>query len=344
MSRLLLTLPLLLAACAPAVRGPVTFPDVQATLPAPPDPAQLRVLIMGDQGKGGNLQRQVAQAMQAVCQQQGCDLGVGLGDNFYPQAPKEATDPAFQQRFADLYGPLGIPFLMVAGNHDESWVSGGDGGDPAALRSELDYARLNPQWVMPARSYRARWGQLAEFFVVDTAPLAAYLPVRDPSFRPGGPFDLGQRAWLKTQVLDSDARWNIVLGHHPLLNNGKHGPAGNYDFGLLPWGRGDSVKALYQGVCSHADLIASGHDHTLQLFGPGTAVCPGTPVLVSGAAGEVTGRGVGTTPALFQTFNQPGFFWMQLTATTLELRVYTADAAGGPSLAYTQTFSKAGGR
>ena len=339
---LFITAPLLLlAACAPASQ--IDFQDTQVALKAPDQPGELRVLMMGDQGKGGEIQAAVAKGMAAVCREQGCDLGVALGDNFYPKVPASADAPIFRERFADLYGPLGFPFLMVAGNHDESWLLGGDGADPAALNSELAYARINPQWIMPGRAYRAAWGELAQFFVVDTSPLASYLPNRDPSYRPGAAYDAAQRAWLKTTLAASPARWKVVLGHHPLLNNGLHGSAGSYSYGLLlPWAGGGAVKQMYQeAACGHADLIAAGHDHTLQLFPTSNEVCPGTRLLVSGAAGETTGPGLGVpAPSDFQAMNSPGFFWLKFTHSTLTYRVYTVDAAGVPTLAYQTEDSK----
>ena len=325
------------------------FPDTQATLNTPAaaagsaglSVAELKVLVMGDQGKGGDVQAAVAKAMAVVCAAQGCDLGLGTGDNFYPKAPPGGDSPIFEERFADLYGDLKIPFLMAAGNHDESWLRGGDGADPAGLNSELEYARLNAQWVMPARFYRARWGELAQFFVVDTAPLASYLPNRDPVYRPGGPFDLAQRAWLKAAIATSTARWNIVVGHHPLLNNGLHGSAGSYDHGLIPWGNGEPVRTMYlQAACGKADLIAAGHDHTLQLFPVSNPVCPGTRLLVSGAAGETTGPGPGRTESEFQAMNLPGFFWLKLMQRGMTIRAYTVDTAGTPTLAYETLASK----
>lgn len=328
-----------LSACATGTRASSTVTDVQVRLAAA-DPAHLRVLVMGDQGKGGAVQPAVAHAMRSVCAGLGCDLGAGLGDNIYPRPPRDPADPTFTRLFAELYGPLGIPFLMAAGNHDESWLLGGDGADPAALASELAYARRNPQWVMPARTYRAQWADLAEFFVVDTTPLAAYLPVRDPQFRPGSAFDLGQRAWLDTSLRASTARWTIVLGHHPLLSGGRHGNAGAYDGGLLPWGRGDAVRALYGSACGRADLLASGHDHSLQLYPATTAACPGTTLMVSGAAGENAGQGQGNAQAQYQNYTQPGFFWMDLTRERLEVRAYTVDAAGEATLAYTTAVQK----
>lgn len=320
---LLLTTALTLASCAPRLTATQPAPDVVAQLPTPADPAHVRVVVMGDQGKGGAVQKQVAQAMQEVCAAQGCDFGVALGDNFYPAGPKQATSPLFQTLFANLYGPLKIPFLVIAGNHDESWLVGGDGADAAGADAQVEYSKLNPQWVMPARSYRAPVGDLAEFFALDTAPLAPYLPPVRPNEFPNGAWDMAQRAWLAGALGRSTARWKLVLGHHPLFSNGKHGEAGHYDRFPLSFQKGEAARQTYLLACNKADLILSGHVHSLELFAP-QMDCPNTWQLISGAAGEAGGPKFGQRPAVFDAFGQPGFAWLDITAQTLNVRFYAA--------------------
>ncbi|PTA67917.1 acid phosphatase [Deinococcus arcticus] len=317
-----------LMACAPAVSGPS-----QAALAAPRvaleagHPERLRLVVMGDQGTGTETQWQVARAMAAVCAAQGCDLGAALGDNFYPAGPREVTSPLFRERFEVPYGPLGIPFIMVPGNHDESWLWGGDGASPRGAEVQVAYSRVNPQWVMPARQYQASVSGLLDLFVVDTAPLAAYLPSVRPQERPGGPWDAAQRAWLAQAVNQSAARWRLVLGHHPLYSNGKHGDAGAYDHLPFTFQRGGAVQALYAVACGQADLLLSGHDHALQLFAP-QPDCPGTWTAVSGAAGEVGGERRGRRPAAFEVYGQPGFLWLEITPQTLTLWAYVVGEGG----------------
>ncbi|CAM5585235.1 Calcineurin OS=Streptomyces rimosus subsp. rimosus (strain ATCC / DSM 40260 / JCM 4667/ NRRL 2234) OX=1265868 GN=SRIM_035225 PE=4 SV=1 [Streptomyces rimosus subsp. rimosus] len=79
-----------------------------------------------------------------------------------------------------------------------------------------------------------------------------------------------QRRWLDTALRASRARWKVVLGHHPYLNNGKHGSAGSYDgFVIGHYTSGVHLKELYEEVvCGRADVIMSGHDHTLQILEP----------------------------------------------------------------------------
>ncbi|GAQ22310.1 acid phosphatase [Deinococcus grandis] len=313
-----------LGSCAPALTDPVVVPDVRASLPALPT-ERLRVLVMGDQGTGSEVQRRVAAAMREVCAREGCDLGVALGDNFYPAGPKDVSSPLFRERFADVYGPLGFPFLVVPGNHDESWLVGGDGADARGADVQVAYSRVNGQWVMPARTYRAPVGTLAEFFGVDTAPLAAYLPGLRPAERPGGAWDQAQRAWLSGAVRGSGARWRLVLGHHPLFSNGKHGNAGAYDRFPFEFQKGGAVRDLYGSVCGAADLILSGHVHALEVFAP-QPECPGTWTAVSGAAGEVGGGPSGSRAAAFAAFGQPGFLRLDLTPAELVVTAYTVAA------------------
>ena len=336
---LLPLLGLLLTACAPAISGPVQpLPDLTATLTIP-DPQHLRVIVMGDQGTGTEVQRRVAAAMQTVCAAQGCDLGIGLGDNFYPAGPREVNSPLFKSRFADVYGPLNIPFLMVPGNHDESGYFGGDGTDARGAETQITYGKLNPQWVMPGRTYRAPVSTLAEFFVVDTSPLAAYLPVRRASERPGGPWDMAQRAWLTQALSNSSARWKLVLGHHPLFSNGKHGDAGQYDGLPFAFQRGDAVRDLYDLACGKADLLLSGHDHALEVFAP-QPECPGTWTAVSGAAGKTEGSKVGIRTAVAEFYDQPGFLWLDVTPQMLTIQVYRVTADGMPNMSWSQVIQK----
>ncbi|ACO45485.1 metallophosphoesterase [Deinococcus deserti] len=330
----------LLSACAPAqLPSQSPLPDVVAEVAVPTDPARIRVVVMGDQGTGTEEQHRVAAAMAGICATDGCDLGVGLGDNFYPAGPRNPASPLFRERFADVYGPLKVPFLMVPGNHDESWVRGGDGADPRGAEAQVAYSRINPQWVMPARTYRAPQGSLLEFFAVDTAPLAAYLPGVRVNERPGGVWDRAQRAWLSEALTRSGARWKLVLGHHPLFSNGRHGNAGTYDNLPLTFQRGGAVRELYRVACSRADLLLAGHEHALQLFAP-QPECPGTWTVVSGAAGKAYGGRVGTRLAAFETYKVPGFVWLDVRPDTLTVRFYTVPETGVTTLVHTQTLRK----
>ncbi|MFD7561512.1 calcineurin, partial [Streptomyces sp. NPDC059835] len=119
----------------------------------------------------------------------------------------------------------------------------------------------------------------------------------------------------------------VVLGHHPHLNNGKHGNAGRYDGFLVGhYTRGIHLKELYEEVvCGRADLILSGHDHTLQVLEP-TAAGRGTRQIVCGAAGKTgDGRAHGSTPARWQDFSRHGFMIAKIAEDRLTLNAYTVN-------------------
>ena len=67
--------------------------------PRDPDRAAVTFVALGDMGTGDRAQTQVAQAMYRVCQRDGCDFVLGLGDNIYPHSVRSVHDPAFQDKF-----------------------------------------------------------------------------------------------------------------------------------------------------------------------------------------------------------------------------------------------------
>jgi Calcineurin-like phosphoesterase len=96
-------------------------PEVLVARLHPRDPARPAVTFVafGDMGDGSDAQTQVAHAMYNVCQREGCDFVLGLGDNIYPHSVRSVHDPAFQAKFEHPYGRFqGLDFWMILGNHD----------------------------------------------------------------------------------------------------------------------------------------------------------------------------------------------------------------------------------
>lgn len=337
--RLIFGLTLILTSCTPTFlhERPQAL-DAIVSLDVPKEQS-IKLVVMGDQGTKTLTQARVAQAMHKICQAQGCHLGLGLGDSFYPAGPQYPDDRMFKTHFEDYYKPLKIPFLMTLGNHDLSWLIDGDGADPAGAKAQILYAQSNPQFIMPARSYRAVIGNLAEIFVLDTVPLASYFPSIAPHEQPNKIYDQQQRRWLKNQLTQSKAQWRLVAGHHPLFSNGKHGDAGHYDQWPFSLQRGDAVRNLYQLACGKANLILSGHDHSLQLFAPQPS-CPNTWSLVSGAAGKANTPKKGKRKALFEIYKQPGFMWLEITRKQLHIQIFAVDRKGNTQRIHTHTLNK----
>ena len=108
--------------CLHPVSTQVLFPRLH---PRDPNRTEVKFVALGDMGEGGIAQTQVAQAMFSVCQRDGCDFVLGLGDNIYPHGVQSVNDPAFQEKFEQPYSSFqGIDFWMILGNHDWKHLCG----------------------------------------------------------------------------------------------------------------------------------------------------------------------------------------------------------------------------
>lgn len=99
-----------------------------------------------------------ASAMAKVCKDAGdCDFFLSLGDNFYDLGIiKGLSDPQFANSFEQVYTEAlfgKAPFLNTLGNHDYSILAEGRPGENSAVQAQIDYAGVNPRWVLPARNY-----------------------------------------------------------------------------------------------------------------------------------------------------------------------------------------------
>src|SRR6266446_1835924 len=109
--------------CLQPIATQALFPRLH---PRDPDRKEVKFVALGDMGTGGSAQIQVAQAMFSVCQREGCDFVLGLGDNIYPHSVQSANDPAFQEKFEKPYSLFKeIDFWMSLGNHDWKNLSTG---------------------------------------------------------------------------------------------------------------------------------------------------------------------------------------------------------------------------
>ncbi|GAA2588582.1 metallophosphoesterase [Streptomyces tubercidicus] len=316
------------ASAAPRLGGPRAFPFPEH----PNGKGEFAVLVTGDAGTGDEAQYAVAAAARDLCQAEGISLAVGLGDNIYENGPESDDDSEFQDKFEKPNSGIDVPWLMVLGNHDCSGLIPGSGGDPSRGDREVAYAATSRRWYMPSRYYSVPLpaaDPLVEFFAIDTIPWSSYVAQLDPHYRWDGPYMREQRSWLDGALRASRARWKIVIGHHPYLNNGKHGSAGSYDgFEIGNYTSGVHLKDMYEKVvCGRADLILSGHDHTLQILEP-TARTGGTRQVVCGASAKTEdGTAHFGHPAAWQNFSDHGFMVLKVSGARLTIDAYTVDVA-----------------
>ena len=255
----------------------------------------VHVVGIGDFGYegSGSGQRAVARAIQAWHRKSPFQLGLTVGDNFYPRGVTSVSDPIWKKIWEADYGPLQIPFFASLGNHDYS------GNEQA----QIEYSARSSTWRMPGRYYTFQAGPV-RFFALDTdeGTSRKWYSLWDR------PWSTRQAEWLsKSLALHQDAPWRVVYGHHPVYSDGSHGDTGRMIKQLLPILRAQKV-----------DVFLAGHDHDLQYH-----VRDGLHFAVVGGGGKDT-RGINRRRA---EFAQPlhGFLALSATAHRLVLRIVSPE-------------------
>jgi tartrate-resistant acid phosphatase type 5 len=236
----------------------------------------VRFAVIGAQGKGNQGQADVAAAMDAKCAASGCDYVIGVGNNIYDSGAASTSDPGFATMFETPYADVDLPFWLGLGNHD--YGGNGTGYDAPRAQVQVDYTAVSPSgnWRMPDQYYRRR-DQHVEFFTLDTnAQMFGN--------------DTQQESDVSSWLADSTARWKIALGLHSYRSNGPHGNAGTYDNSpFTPIVNGAGVRDFMEDhICGRADVHFSGFDHSLQWLQQDATNCPGTELIVSGAAASTS--------------------------------------------------------
>lgn len=355
----LLILPLLTACDNSASRHDAPAPEKVA-----------RFIAFGDAGRANDNQYAVANAMAELCQAKGCDFTVELGDNIYNNGVTSVDDEQFQTKFEQPYAlpGLDIPFYVVLGNHDNGPL--GLGGDNKRGEYQVEYTsspKSSGKWQMPSRYYAFTVpldlapGEtpLAEFFALDSSPLAATL---------SNPFDTkynyttygaAQLQWFQTALRDTKARWTLTLSHHPYLSNGSHNNAGQADgfdgrfipgtASARPWKELLDASACNTEFNGGVDMMLYGHDHDLQWLQPTTACNAKTEFILSGGGSDTREFGdAKRNPVFWQKDMTPGFFWFEIREKSLLGEAYTLNAdmtlplddKGKPKPAFTRVIEK----
>ena len=190
--------------------------------------ARVRAYIIGDWGSDEAPEQTVADAVRAAHKQKAFQLGLTVGDNFYPTGINDPRSPRWKASFENRYGILQVPLFATLGNHDYSY-------DRESAAAEIAYTTQSKWWKMPAEWFTFTAGPV-QFFALNTNRLSEY-----------------HLRWLATELDNSSARWKVVYGHHPLH-------AGPKSYGLDSAGSARLVAVLHGKV----DVYLSGHHHSLQ--------------------------------------------------------------------------------
>ena len=235
----------------------------RALAPAP-DPKASHIVMIGDWGwTDEKSQRPVADAMAAYTQKYDLkpEALLLLGDSWYGALPGGADSPRWQTQFEEMY-PAAVfpgPAYSIMGNHDYQRMPIG----VSKVQAELDYAkRGKSRWIQPGLWYTfdhtpagAKEPLLHVIALDSNAPGSRVISALDPiNFTLTAAQWQQQLEWLDAELAKpTRAPFRIVIGHHPIFSNGRHG-----DTAAL-------VREWEPRLRAHKiDAYLAGHDHDLQ--------------------------------------------------------------------------------
>lgn len=201
------------------------FPNPEYT----PSSDYLHFIVVGDQGRGNDEQKKVAESMARYCnfengmnpQKLPCQFIIGTGDNIYDNGVTDVNDVQFKTKFEDIYvqdSLKNLDWYFVLGNHDYRT-------NPEA---QISYSQVSKRWKMPKQFYNFEKTSTenkfkVSFVMLDTNP---FVNKYFSDSRANQTALVQQRAFNNDQIkmvenilsanMNKNDSWNLVVGHHPL--------------------------------------------------------------------------------------------------------------------------------
>ncbi|MFT3822994.1 MAG: tartrate-resistant acid phosphatase type 5 family protein [Chitinophagaceae bacterium] len=258
----------------------------------------LHFILMGDWGRNGeNYQKEVAANMGKAAHDLGASFVVATGDNFYPYGVQSTQDYHWISSYETIYTAqsLHVKWYVVLGNHD--YASNPD--------AQVAYTKISSRWTMPARYYTKSFtvgkdSVLMAFLDTDAIEKELRGQAHDSVKYVEGAV-AKQRQWLEKLLASSNAKWKIVVGHHPLYTGG--------------WRKDDEdtkkMRDFLEPLFSqyNVDLYLCGHEHHLEYTKPNGK----THYIISGAASEARPAALNPEGGKFIAAEQ-GFATMSVAA------------------------------
>lgn len=171
-------------------------------------------LLVSDLGRNGYYkQKPIAELMGNLAEKIEIECVVAAGDTHHFNGVASIDDPLWMTNYELIYAhpELMIDWFAINGNHEYR-------GNTQAV---LDYGKKSRRWVMPARYYSQTFeaGEQEEALLlfIDTTPLIEKYRKKGDKYPDAGQQDKeAQLRWIEQTLSQSQARWKIVIGHHPL--------------------------------------------------------------------------------------------------------------------------------
>jgi 3',5'-cyclic AMP phosphodiesterase CpdA len=252
--------------------GNVVLPqagDLQSESVMPQDSAALAefedvftFMIASDLGRNGYYdQKPIAEMMGVVARIAEPEFVAALGDVHHFHGVQSTEDPLWQTNYEWIYKhpELMILWHPVLGNHEYR-------GNTQAV---IDYSNISRRWEMPARYYAITEtisdSVDALLLFIDT-PLLIDKYRNDPEVHADAEKQSIEKEidWIDSTLSVSNAKWKIVMGHHPIY-------AGTYKSESE---RTDLQERLLPVLeKNNVDVSVCGHLHNFQhLHKPGSKI------------------------------------------------------------------------
>ena len=210
-------------------------------------------LIASDLGRNGYYdQKPVAEMMGEVAGLVDPEFIAMAGDVHHFQGVQSVQDPLWLTNFEWIYKhpELMISWYPVLGNHEYEGTS----------QAVLDYSTVSRRWEMSDRYYTVTEsvsdGVDVQLLMIDTPPLIDKYRDNPDKHPDAGKQDMDrQLAWIDDTLGASDAKWKLVLGHHPVYAGTTKAESE----------RADLQERLRPLLDKHGvDAMVSGHIHNFQ--------------------------------------------------------------------------------
>lgn len=170
--------------------------------------------VANDLGRNGYyLQKPIAELMGEMAAEVDVEFVAAVGDTHHFLGVSSVDDPLWMTNYEQIYAhpELMIDWFAVCGNHEYR-------GNTQAV---IDYTNVSRRWNMEDRYYSkvvdAGKNEKALLVFIDTAPLIDKYRKSSEEYPDAVKQDMNkQLTWIDSTLKNSDTKWKIVLGHHPV--------------------------------------------------------------------------------------------------------------------------------
>ena len=215
-------------------------------------------IVASDMGRRGESEQQnIADIMARFVEQNKIDFMVVVGDPIHDAGVKNIYDEEWKLKIENVYTAQSlhaIPWYVISGNHEYE----------GSVQAILDYSNVSERWNAPARYFSLEriidsTGQKCLLVFIDTPPLIDKYRNSEKHSDAGEQDMNAQLQWIEETLASSDARWKIVIGHHPVYAGTDKDESERTDMQ-------ERLNPIL--VKNNADVYICGHIHNFQHIQP----------------------------------------------------------------------------